>query len=179
MKKIFLLAFLFFVSNPCFSAIDIKGINAWPYKPYKGEINLERTGNSFYDKDGISIVKNIYKFKYGYKLGIPYEYILKNNTDNDLLLKGVDSDYHVNKNITRKSHMCRMCWRVSKHWQVYMPINDHIDSEKNPYWVDFPKNYMIKKGDSIRILALGLKLDEIQKLTFIFNNNGQEFSIEF
>lgn len=51
--------------------------------------------------------------------------------------------------------------------------------KKNPYWRDFPKNYTIKSGESLRILAMGLDLDKVQNLTFIFEDNGEEVKIEF
>ena len=91
-----------------------------------------------------------------------------------------------NKNITRKSHWCRMMWREMKYWQLWMPFYsfiyqvDHpIDFEKNPYWRDFPKNYTLKNGETLRILAMGLEMGKIQKLTFIFEENSEEFKIEF
>ena len=186
MKKFFdLLSFLIF-ANPCFSAVDIKWINTMPYEPYEKQINLEKTSNAIYNKNNIKIEKNVYKFEHAYKLGIPYEYVITNNTAKDLFLKGVDSEYHANKNITRKSHWTRMGVRCFKYWQLYVPIYslfydvDHpIDYEKNPYWRDFPKNYTIKSGESLRILAMGLDLDKVQNLTFIFEDNGEEVKIEF
>lgn len=102
-------------------------------------------------------------------------------------MKGVDSEYHANKNITRRSHWCRMGFRSLKYfknWQFWVPGYDifygaKIDYEKNPYWRDFPKNYTIKSGESLRILAMGLDLDKVQNLTFIFEDNGEEVKIEF
>ena len=187
MKKIFVFLFLLLCISPANAAVDIKGINTMPYKPYDKEIKMEKIQSDFYEKNGIKIEKNVYKFEYAYKLGVPYEYVVTNNTEHDLFLKGVDSDYHANKNITRKSHWCRMSFRTFKYfanWQYWVPVYDFvssakIDKEKNPYWRDFPKNYTIKKGEKLRILAMGLNLDEIQKLTFIFEENAEEFKIEF
>lgn len=186
MKKIiYLLCLSFLICNPAFSAVDIPWINTIPYKPYTEEIKLDKTLTDIYNKNGIKIEKNVYKFEYVYKLGIPYEYIISNNTGEDLFLKGVDSDYHTNKNITRKSHWCRMIPRSMKTWQIWVPIYGvyygffKMDLEKNSYIRDFPKNYTLKSGESLRILAMGLKLDEIQKLKFIFTNNNNDFSIEF
>lgn len=186
MKKFLVLLSVLFIVNPCFSAVDINGINVMPYQPYEKKINLEKTSNAIYNKNNIKIEKNVYKFEHAYKLGIPYEYVITNNTGKDLYLKGIDSEYHANKNITRKSHWTRMCIREMKYWQFWVPLYDlfymtahPIDYEKNPYWRDFPKNYTIKSGESLRILALGLDLDKVQNLTFIFEDNGQEVKIEF
>lgn len=45
---------------------------------------------------------------------------------------------------------------------------------------DFPKNCTIKNGESIRILAMGLHLDKIQNVTFIFDNHADnEIKINF
>ena len=127
----------------------------------------------------------MFKFQYSYKEGNPYEYVITNNTDKDLLLKGVDSDYHANKNITRKSHWTRVNARYLKYWQTYIPFIDDYHGfkstrEQTPYLYDFPKNYTIKKGENIRILAMGLHLDKIQNVTFIFNNlDGIEMKINF
>ena len=172
--------------NSANAAVDIKWINTMPYEPYNGKIALEKVQSEIFNQNGIKIEKNVYKFEHAYKIGIPYEYIITNQTSKDLLLKGIDSKYHANKNITRKSHWCRMMGRELKYWQVWVPfyslvyqVNHPIDYEKNPYWRDFPKNYTIKSGETLRILAMGLKMDEIQKLIFIFDDNGQELKIEF
>ena len=184
MKKILYLLLALFLINPAYAAVDIKWINAMPYEPYTKKINLEKIKTDFYEKNGIKIEKNVYKFEYVPKTGIPYEYILTNNTGNDLFLKGIDSDYFANKNITRKSHWTRMCARCLKHGKMYIPFYSigygiKCDKEKNPYWLDFPKNYTIKNGESLRVLAMGLKMEEIQNLIFIFTDNGKEFKIEF
>lgn len=184
MKKIFVFLLMLLCISPANAAIDIKWINTMPYEPYGKEIEMQKIQSDFYEKNGIKIEKNVYKFEFAYKLGVPYEYVITNNTGNDLSLKGVDSEYHANKNITRKSHWTRMCIRSFRYWQTYIPIYGLIngaktDLEKNPYWRDFPKNYTIKKGEKLRILAMGLNLDEIQKLTFIFEKNAEEFKIEF
>ena len=186
MKKILVLFGLLFFVNPDFSAVDIKGINTMPYEPYDKKITLEKQQSDILNQNGIKIEKNVYKFEHAYKLGVPYEYIITNQTGKDLYLKGIDSEYHANKNITRKSHWCRMMWREMKYWQLWMPFYsfiyqvDHpIDFEKNPYWRDFPKNYTLKNGETLRILAMGLEMDKIQKLTFIFEENSEEFKIEF
>lgn len=187
MKRFLVLLSFIFFANPAFSAVDIKWINTMPYEPYNKPIILERLQSTIYNQKNIKIEKNIYKFEYAYRLGIPYEYVIINNTGKDLFLKGVDSEYHANKNITRRSHWCRMGFRSFKYfknWQFWVPGYDifygaKIDYEKNPYWRDFPKNYTIKPGESLRILAMGLHLDKIQNLTFIFEDNGEEIKIEF
>ena len=184
MKKIFVLLFMLLCVAPANAAIDIKWINTMPYEPYNEEIEMLKTQSDIYNKNGIKIEKNLYKFIYATKIGIPYEYVITNNTGKDLFLKGIDSDYHANKNITRKSHWTRMFFRGFKQAELYIPIYGfayapNLDREKNPFWRDFPKNYTIKKGEKLRILAMGLKMDEIQKLIFIFDDNGQEFKIEF
>ena len=183
MKKILALITIFFVAVPAFAAIDT-WFNTNPYKSYDKEITLQKVCNDIYNKDGIKIEKNVFKFDYSYKEGVPYEYILTNNTDNDLILKGIDSDYYANKNITRKSHWTRVNVRNLKYWQTYLPFVDDYHgfkstTEQTPYLYDFPKNYTIKKGESLRILAMGLYLDKIQSLTFIFDDNNKEFKIVF
>ena len=183
MKKILLLALIAFVAAPSFAAVDT-WFNTNPYKKYDESINLEKVFSDTYDKDGIKIEKNMFKFKYSYKEGNPYEYIITNNTEKDLFLKGVDSEYHANKNITRKSHWTRVNARYLKYWQTYIPFvaeynGIHGDMEKTPYLYDFPKNYNLKPDDTIRILATGLDMDKVQSVTFIFNDNEDEFRITF
>ena len=184
MKKIFVLIAALLISAPAFAAIDT-WFNTNPYKNYDKEITLQKIHNDVYEKDGIKIEKNIFKFDYSYKEGVPYEYILTNNTDQDLLLKGVDSDYHANKNITRKSHWTRVNVRNLKYWQTYVPFVDDYygfksTREQTPYLYDFPKNHTLKKGENLRILAMGLHLYKMQNLTFIFNDsNGNDLKITF
>lgn len=175
MKRIFIIILLMFIAVPAFGAVDT-WFNTNPYKKYDKSIELQKVYNEVYDKDGIKIEKNMFKFKYSYKEGNPYEYVITNNTGNDLMLKGVDSDYHANKNITRKSHWTRVNARYLKYWQSYIPLVGEYngvkgDIEKNPYLYDFPKDYTIKKGESLRILAMGLDLDRIQSVTFIFDGD--------
>lgn len=184
MKKIVIvLSLLTFICTQASAAIDT-WFNTNPFKQHDGEIKLNKIYSDVYDKDGINIQKNLFKFKYSYKEGRPYEYIIINNTNKDLLLKGVDSDYHVNKNITRQSHWTRPNVRYYKYWQSYVPFVDDYHGmrsqiEQQPYLYDFPKDYTIKTGDSLRILAMGLDMKKIQTLVFIFDNNGQELKIEF
>ena len=184
MKKIFILLAILFTSTSAFAAIDT-WFNTNPHKSYDKTIELQKIYNDTYDKDGIKIEKNIFKFDYSYKEGVPYEYIVTNNTDKNLLLKGVDSDYHANKNITRKSHWSRVNVRNLKYWQTYVPFLDDYygfksTKEQTPYLYDFPKNYTLQKGETLRILAMGLKLNEIQNLTFIFEKDDkQDLKINF
>ena len=184
MKKIFILAVILLISKPVFASIDT-WFNTNPHKSYNKEITLQKVQNDCYDKNGIKIEKNVFKFNYSYKEGVPYEYIVSNNTNQDLLLKGIDSDYYANKNITRKSHWTRVNVRNLKYWQTYVPFIDDYHGYKStkeqiPYLYDFPKDYTIKKGESIRILAMGLYLDKIQNVTFIFENkDGDEIKITF
>ena len=121
MKKIFILAVILLISKPVFASIDT-WFNTNPRKDYEKEITLQKVQSDVYDKDGIKIEKNVFKFDYSYKEGIPYEYIITNNTEQDILLKGVDSDYHANKNITRKSHWTRVNVRYYKYWHTYFII---------------------------------------------------------
>ena len=175
MKKIFAIMILMITSIPAFGAIDT-WFNTNSYQEYDKSIELKKVFSDVYDKDGIKIEKNMFKFQYSYKEGNPYEYVITNNTDKDLLLKGVDSDYHANKNITRKSHWTRVNARYLKYWQTYIPLIVEYngvkgDIEKTPYLYDFPKNYVIKKGESLRILAMGLDIDKVQSVTFIFDGD--------
>lgn len=184
MKKIFILFAVFFISAPAFAAIDT-WVNTNPYKKYDKEITLKKLYSDVYEKDGIKIEKNMFKFKYSYKEGVPYEYIITNNTGSDIVLKGVDSDYHANKNITRKSHWTRVNVRYYKYWHTYVPfVDDYYGAksmiEQKPYLYDFPKNYMLKNGENIRILAMGLHLDKVQYLTFIFDSkDGEDLQVIF
>ena len=184
MKKIFVLIAVLFTQVSAFAAIDT-WFNTNPRKEYDKVITLQKTSSDTYDKDGIKIEKNVFKFDYSYKEGIPYEYIVTNNTEDDLLLKGIDSDYHANKNIKRKSHWTRVNVRNLKYWQTYVPFVDDYYGylstvEQTPFLHDFPKNYILKKGENLRLLAMGLHLDRIQDLTFIFDNNeGNDLKITF
>ena len=42
MKKIFVFLFLLLCVSPANAAVDIKGINTMPYKPYDKEIKMEK-----------------------------------------------------------------------------------------------------------------------------------------
>ncbi len=184
MKK-FLLFFtaILFSAISCNAAIDIKYINCMPAEimPLTQEnITLEPVSTKETEFKDINIKKTQYKFEKAYKLGIPFEYIVTNNSNTDIVLNGIDSDWFANKNIHRKSHWNRMSSRIFKYKELYIPFYNlsliGIDKEKNAWWADFPKNVTIKKGEYLKVKSMGLDFKNENKLRFIFKN-GEEIEL--
>ncbi len=104
-----------------------------------------------------------------------YEIMIKNNTENDILLKEVVSDdFMTLKDIAK--------WSIVPTASDFIPIYGIItgaktDLEKNRFTKPFPKNYVIKTDDSVRLLGLA-RIKVIPKMDFIFEINEKESIIQ-
>lgn len=187
MKRfLFVFLALLFSSTQTF-CLHMTGVNSYPYEYYSGPImdnNLKKQSTFETVINGVIIVKNIYVFNSAYKFGKPYEYIITNNTKREINLSGVVQQNFLNRDIRNSSNWFKMRLRYFKYWQSYVPLYDLIHGgnmsiERYPFVLDFPVDYNLSPGESLRILAMGLDLDKVQNLTFIFEDNGEEVKIEF
>lgn len=168
-------------------AINITGLNSMPYETWAGAFwdnNLKLDVQSKKDFNGIEIYKNIFKFQKAYKSGRPYEYLIVNKTDKDIILNGVIQKDFVNRDYDNNSGWLRMRARYFRYWQSYIPFYDIIYSckvnfERGMWVLDFPIDYTIKPNEELRIVAIGLKQKEIQNLKFLFDVNNKEIEIEY
>lgn len=188
MKKIIILLILFLFSNPAFAIIDVYGLNLRPYKPYRKQISLKKLYTTNFKNEKIEIIKNLYQFEYAASnLGIPYEYLIKNNTNETLLLKGIESDtYFYNRDINKK-HSKRFLPMAKARMEspemllpCYKCYYDIItEVERHPFSLDFPKNYTIHPGNTLRILCIGMDKNRELGLVLIFEKNGIEEQVGF
>lgn len=187
MKRFLLVFFMLLFSSTQAFSFHITGINSFPYEYYSGPImdnSLKKQFTSETVYNGIKIVKNIYAFDEAYKFGLPYEFIITNNTKLEISLLGVIQQDFLNRDYNNSSNWFRMRLRYLKYWQSYVPIYDLIHGgtmsvERYPFGLDFPVDYNLLPQESVRILAIGLNLKDIQKLLFLFEQKGEKFSIEF
>jgi hypothetical protein len=187
MKKFLLFICLMFICNSAMAS-DIPYINSIPYVEYKDEIKLNKIHTYSMVENEIYVIKNVYKFNsLASQLGLPYEYIIKNNSNKTLYLKGcITKKDFWNRDLNKKhgKRWANMAKATLRNNKSYIPVYGSVigydaDKEKNAFIRDLPKNKELKTGDSIRILALGSLLDNIQNMRFIFVDDGNEFSIEF
>jgi hypothetical protein len=182
MKKTILLLALMLTFNTA-QAGEIKYINCIPYKEYKKEIKLKNTSNNTFEimKD-VTVTKNNYQFKLiAKKIGVPTEYIITNNSKTDLTLIGVISaKKYYNRDMNREHAkrivpIAKACFTT---WYFYVPYVNLIpavmsDVEKAKFVRDFPKNKIIKSGESLRILCI--EVEKNSRLQIILNNDIFEF----
>lgn len=186
MKKLVLVFACLILSMPCY-AKGIPYITSIPYKPYNKEITLNKINSQSIEDNKILITKNKYDFDKAKLLGKAYEYVILNNTNSDIVLKGVlakeffNRDINGDRNNLYKNMMnvaASDCWRaiIPIYAQVYAA---QIDIEKNPFIRCFPKEYQVKNGETIRILSSApLDIDNPQA-NFIFQINDKEQIIKF
>lgn len=182
MKKTILLLALMLTFNTA-QAREIKYINCIPYKEYKKEIKLKNINNSTFEiMHGVTVIKNNYQFKLiAKKIGTPTEYIITNNSEANLTLVGVISGKKCYNRDLNREHtkriipMAKACFTT---WYFYVPYVNLVpavmsDVEKNKFIRDFPKNKIIKSGESLRILCI--EAEKNSRLQIILNNDIFEF----
>lgn len=186
MKKFLcLISVLGILASPVM-AKDIPYITNLPYKPYTKEIKLNKLASEKMQNDIVTIEKNKYAFKYVVKMGYAYEYYVTNNTDKDILLKGINSADFYNEDLSNKSNkpLKNVMKATVTSGQIYIPFygmyyGARCDLEKNSFIRDFPENQTIKSGDKIRILASATKDKKNPRAEFIFIVGDQERFINF
>lgn len=186
MKKILcLLGLLGVLSAPAMSK-DVPYITNLPYKPYTKEIKLEKIASDSMQNDIVTIEKNKYAFYYIPKMGYAYEYNITNNTDSDIILKGVNALDFYNEDISNKSNkpLKNVMKSVATSGKIYIPFYGmyygvKCDLEKNSFLRDFPQNQTIKSGAKIRILASATKEKDNPQAEFIFIIDNQEHNLSF
>lgn len=181
MKKAILLLALMLTFNTV-QAREIKYINCIPYKEYKKEIKLKNTVNDTFEiMPKVMVTKNVYQFKLAAKkIGSPIEYIITNNSESDLTLVGIVSEKkYYNRDVNRQhsSRLLPMAKACFTTWYFYVPYVNLIpaimsDAEKNKFIRDFPKNKVIKSGESLRILCI--EAEKNSHLQIILNNDTFE-----
>lgn len=167
-------------------AKDIPYLTNLPYKPYTKEIKLEKLSSDSMKNDIIFIEKNKYQFHYVPKMGYAYEYYITNNTDSDIVLKGVNAVDFYNEDISNKSNepIKNLFKTIYSSGKLYIPFYGmyygcRIDLEKNSFIRDFPENKIIKSGDKIRILASATKEKENPQAEFVLIVNEKEQKVSF
>lgn len=168
------------------TAKNIPYVTNIPYKPYTKEIKLNKIDSQTMQNDFVSIAKNKFEFKYVSKMGYAYEYNITNDTENDIILKGVNSFDFYNEDLSDKSNkpFKNLTKTAFTTKQIYIPIygiyyGARCDLEKNSFLRDFPENKTIKSGESIRILASATKDKKNPQAEFIVVVNDQEQKISF
>ena len=186
MKKILcLLGLLSIISNPVM-AKDLPYITNIPYRPYTKEIKLNKIDTQNMENSIVMIEKNKFAFKYVAKMGYGYEYIIINNTENDITLKGVNSKEFYNEDLSNNSNkplknITKAIFTTGKIWIPFYGIyyGSKCDMEKNSFIRDFPENKTLKAGESIRILASSTSEYENPIAEFIFIIDDEEKTISF
>ncbi|MBQ2391398.1 MAG: hypothetical protein II306_06475 [Clostridia bacterium] len=186
MKKIIISFTLLLFVNAVVMAKDMPYITNIPYRENKKEIKLNKIDTNNFKNDLVEIEKNKFEFNYIQKMGYGYEYILTNNTDKDIILKGVNSNEFYNEDLSNESNkpLKNLARASFTSGQIYIPIyglyySVKCDLEKNSFIRDFPENKTIKAGEKIRILASSTKEFENPQADFILLINGKEEKIAF
>ena len=104
MKKIIISFTLLLFVNAVVMAKDMPYITNIPYRENKKEIKLNKIDTNNFKNDLVEIEKNKFEFNYIQKMGYGYEYILTNNTDKDIILKGVNSNEFYNEDLSNESN---------------------------------------------------------------------------
>lgn len=188
MKKTILILIIFLFANPAFAIIDVYGLNLKPYKPYTKQITLKKLYTVNLKTNEIEITKNLYNFEYAMSnLGIPHEYLIKNNTNETLLLKGVKTNKEFYNRDMDKNHAKRflpMGYARMQSPELLLPgyksyYSIISDVERYPFSLDFPKNYKISPRNTLRILCIGMDKNRESGLVLIFEKNGIEQQVGF
>ncbi|MBR2526578.1 hypothetical protein IKE67_08960 [bacterium] len=186
MKKLIISLALFLLANAGAMAKDIPYITNLPYKENNKEINLNKIDTKNFKNDLIEIEKNKFEFNYIQKMGYGYEYILTNNTDKDIILKGINSNEFYNEDLSNESNkpLKNLAKAAYTSGETYIPLyglyfSVKCDLEKNSFIRDFPENKTIKAGEKIRILASSTKEFENPQAEFVLLVDEKEEKIIF
>ena len=186
MKRILCLLGLAGVFATPVMAANIPYVTNIPYREYKKEIKLEKIATDTFKNDILTIEKNKYQFKYIPKLGYGYEYCITNNTDKDIIIKGIKAVDFYNEDISDKSNkpLKNIMKSSTTTGKIYIPLYGlyyatRCDLEKNSFLRDFPKNKAIKAGKSLKILASATEEQKNPVAEFVLLINGEETSVSF
>lgn len=186
MKKILCFLGLVSILSSPVMAKDIPYITNLPYKPYTKEIKLDKISTDNMKNDIVTIEKNKYQFNYISKMGYAYEYYITNNSDYDIVLKGINSEEFYNEDSSNESDkpLKNLSKAAITTGQTYIPIYGiyygiRCDLEKNPFLRDFPENITIKSGENLRILASSTDKYDNPQAEFVFIIDNEEKSVKF
>jgi hypothetical protein len=186
MKKLIISLTLLLLANAAAMAKDIPYITNIPYREYKKEINLNKIDTKNFKNDLVEIEKNKFEFNYIQKMGYGYEYILTNNTDKDIILKGINSNEFYNEDLSNESNkpLKNLAKAAYTSGKTYIPVYGiyygiRCDFEKNSFIRDFPENKTIKAGEKIRILASSTKEFENPQAEFVLLVDEKEEKVVF
>ena len=129
-----------------------------------------------YSENGIDFVINKVQLKTKIKKYVDgYEIIITNNTDNNILLKKIETgDFIGLTEIAKKAAIPAGVDFIPLYGIV---AGIKTDLEKNKFTRPFPTNYTLKKKDSIRLLGMA-KLQVLPIIDFIFEIKGRESIIQ-
>lgn len=165
---------------------NVPYITNLPYRENNKEIKLEKLVNDNFKNDIVNIEKNKFKFKYMTRLGYAYEYVITNNSENDIILKGINSAEFYNEDYTKDSNkpLKNITKASLQSGKIYIPFYGiyyacRCDFEKNSFIRDFPKDKIIKPGGKFRILASSTLHYENPQAEFVFVINDNEEAVTF
>ena len=165
------------------------------YTPDTGEIFLTLFDTDMFYNQDIKIIKNKYRLKQKSNRKFhAYEYVLYNNTSNDITLLDVTGDKlrKTNVLITVTTDFDKLStistaggalapFTLGISYVLKLPelvSNIKTTSELSRYTLDFPRNYVIKPNENCRILTL-YERDRQVSLGFNMLINSKESTIEF
>ena len=175
---------------------DNKEVPQLEYKNDVLDIGLTKLLSDKYSANGFVVDKNVYKLKEKtYKLAHAYEYIIKNNTDKDIIINSVDSDYVINiKDVTADTYIdldrvdvCAYTGTALAPFTLGISMlacvpdwlrTLRIQTESIPYTHKFPSIYAVHPNEQARILVLR-KRTYSEKLNFDITSDGKECKFTF
>ena len=172
--------FLSFASSNNFGNIkskkkNKKGYNK--YNPYTGKLRNEVLEVKEIAQNDIKIERKKLKPKVKVKYyAYAWEYTVSNNTSNDIIIKNVASEEFMG--LTQIA-----AYTLIPRGLDFVPIYDAVysiqsDLEKNKFTRPHPTNETIKKGETMRILALS-KMKDTPVADFTFIVDDREVLIKF
>ena len=154
---------------------DVK-TNKNSYNPYNKPLKNRVIKTTKYSENGVDFKTNQVQMQTKLKRYVDgFEIIVYNNTDNNILLKKVETgDFVGLSEIAKKAAI--------PAGVDFIPIYGIVagaktDIEKNKFTRPFPTNYTIKKGENVRLLGLA-KLQVAPIIDFTFAINGKEKVIQ-
>ncbi|MFI3300621.1 MAG: hypothetical protein R3Y28_04285 [Candidatus Gastranaerophilales bacterium] len=175
---------------------DNKDVPQVAYKNNTDEIELRKLSTEEYHNEEFQITKNKYKLKEKtYKFAHAYEYTLKNNTDDDLIINKVDSNTVINiKDVTKSTYIdLDRIDAIAYTGSFLAPFTlglsmlacipdwvrtATIQTESIKFTYEFPQDYTIPAGESINILVLRDR-ENPDLLRFDLSTSTQNYYFEF
>lgn len=182
MRKILLVFIVvFFTTNSVFAKSEFK-----PYKETLPNVQMGSTALEFEDSN-IKISRNKYKIEIRLNKYVDgYEYLIKNKSDNPIILKKMGSPDRVDKDEINKKLAKIGLWGDAGTTDELDHIPGVSDTrniksqlEALKFTRPLPCNYVIKSDDTVRILIFGRKnkTPDIE-FQFMINNNISNISLQ-